>query len=73
MNDEDTDYQLLGRAIVEELLLSAGLAQAKQPSADSIQVGLTFAITADADRGCLKIRWERIGSPPIDIQLGMSL
>ena len=72
MNDDETDYQSLGRAIVEELLLSAGLAQAKRPSADSVEVGLSFDITADTDRACLKIRWERIGNEPMEIEIAIS-
>jgi hypothetical protein len=72
MNTENTDYASLGRALVEELLLNAGLAQAKRPSDDSVHVDLTFHVTADADRNCLKIHWQRIGNPPVEIELGMS-
>ncbi len=72
MSDLPETYQWLGEALLEEIVVRAGLDQAQAPSQDSVPVTLHFVVTADAEDGCLVIRGDRIGQAPLELRLDLA-
>jgi len=72
MSDRDDTYQRLGEAVLEEIVVRAGLEQAQAEPRESVSVALTFIVSAEAEENRLVIRGDRVGQTPLElrIQLG---
>lgn len=71
MNDLRETYQLLGEALLEEIVVRAGLDQAQAPPRDAVPVSLSFVVSADAETGQLVIRGERVGGAPLELRFDL--
>ena len=70
--DNNTDaYRALGEAVVQAIVLNAGLTQAKDPSMDSVSVELVFDLRADPAGRSLLIRHERVADPPLELRVAV--
>ena len=70
--DDNTDaYRALGEAVVQALVLNAGLQQAKDPAVDSVSVELVFDLRADTAGRSLLIRHERVADPPLELRIAV--
>ncbi len=72
MSDLEETYARLGEALLEEIVVRAGLDQAQTPSSDAVSVALHFLVSADIDEGRLVIRGERIGQAPVEVRLDLA-
>ncbi len=64
-------YQELGEAMVQAIVLNAGLAQAKDPSVDSVSVDLAFKLRSDTAGQCLLITHERVAEPLLQLRIAV--
>ena len=71
MDDQVIAYQDLGEAILEEVLVRAGIDQARTAQGDEIRVALDFLVSVDAERDQLVIRGERIGQSAFELRLAL--
>lgn len=70
--DDNTDaYRALGEAVVQALVLNAGLQQAKDPAVDSVSVELVFDLRADTAGRSLLIRHERVAEAPLELRIAV--
>ena len=70
--DNNTDaYRALGEAVVQAIVLNAGLMQAKDPSVESVSVDLVFDVRADTTSRSLLIRHERVAEPPLQLRIAV--
>lgn len=70
--DDNTDaYRALGEAVVQAIVLNAGLKQAKDPSVDSVSVDLVFELRPDPTGRRLLIRHERVAEPPLELRIAV--
>ena len=68
----DDDYGALGKALLEELVVKAGLRQAHENlTAGPVTINLTFTVSTDGDDRALHIRHERIGAPPLELRIDL--
>ena len=72
MSDLRETYQRLGEALLEEIVVRAGLDQAQAPSPDPVSVALHFVVSADREDGRLVIRGDRIGQAPLEVRLDLA-
>ncbi|MDE0348574.1 MAG: hypothetical protein OXM56_02535 [Gammaproteobacteria bacterium] len=71
MDDNSAAYQALGEAVVQAIVLNAGLMQAKDPSVESVSVELAFDLRADPAGRSLLIRHERVADPPLELRIAV--
>ena len=71
MDDNAAAYQALGEAVVQAIVLNAGLIQAKDPSVDSVSVDLVFDLRSDTAGQGLLIRHERVAEPPLELRIAV--
>ena len=71
MDDQVIAYQDFGEAILEEVLVRAGIDQARAAQGDEIRVALNFVVSVDAGRDQLVIRGERIGQSAFGLRLAL--
>ena len=71
MDDQVIAYQDLGEAILEEVLVRAGVDQARAAQGDEIRTTLDFLVTVDTERDQLVIRGERIGQSAFELRLAL--
>ena len=71
MDNNTGAYQALGEAVVQAIVLNAGLAQAKDPSVESVSVDLAFDLRSDTAGQCLLIRHERVAEPPLELRIAV--
>ncbi|MDE0272860.1 MAG: hypothetical protein OXP11_16845 [Gammaproteobacteria bacterium] len=71
MDNNTSAYQALGEAVVQAIVLNAGLAQAKDPSVDSVSVDLVFKLRPDTVGQCLLITHERVAEPPLQLRIAV--
>ena len=70
--DSHTAYETLGEMVLEEVLVQAGVKQGREISpSDRLSVSLTYSVSTDRDRGCLLVHCDRLGKPPLEINLNM--
>lgn len=70
--DNNTDaYRALGEAVVQAIVLNAGLKQAKDPSVQPVSVELVFGLRADTAGRNLLIRHERVADPPLELRVAV--
>ena len=72
MSDLHETYQRLGEALLEEIVVRAGLDQARAPSSDPVSVALHFVVSAEREAGHLVIRGDRIGQAPLEVRLDLA-
>lgn len=71
MDDPNTTYLALGEALLEELIVRAGLKQAHDvPLGPEVEVALNFTVRSDGDHA-LVIRTERIGHAPLELRVNL--
>ena len=71
MSDLHEAYQRLGEAVLEEIVVRAGLDQAQTAPRDAVPVALHFVVSADAEDRRLVIRGERIGQAPLELRFDL--
>ena len=71
LDDNAAAYRALGEAVVQAIVLNAGLIQAKDPSVDSVSVDLVFDLRSDTTSQCLLIRHERVAEPPLELRIAV--
>ncbi len=69
MDDQVIAYQDLGEVILDEVLVRAGLDQARSEPGDEISLALDFHVSMDTDTNQLVIRGDRIGQAPFELRL----
>jgi hypothetical protein len=69
MSGNQEAYQALGEAILEQLVVRAGILQGQTPAVRALQVALNFEIASDANGESIVISCERVGSAPLELQL----
>jgi hypothetical protein len=69
MSDE-SGYEAWGRAVVEEVLLRAGLALSSAAGGESAGAPLAFRVTANPDRS-LTLEFDRVAAAPERIRIGL--
>lgn len=71
MEDPNATYLALGEALLEELIVRAGLKQAHEsPGAKELEVALNFTITSDGTHA-LVIRSDRIRHAPLELRVNL--
>jgi len=69
----DRDAAELGQAILEELVVQAGLTQARAPEGETeVRLTLNFVVRADAELRALHVQCERVGQTPLEIRLDLA-
>ncbi len=71
MDDQVIAYQDLGEAILEEVLVRAGIDQARTAQGKELRLALDFVVSVDAESDQLVIRGERIGQSPLEVRLDL--
>lgn len=72
MTVQDAEYTALGKALLEELVVRAGLRQAHEGlQAEPIAIELAFTVRTDRDGRALQISHERIGAPPLELRIDL--
>lgn len=71
MDDQHTGYAVLGEALLQELLVRAGLTHARMPrGGEPLEVSLDFRISADRNHA-LVISSDRIGNTPLELRIDL--
>ena len=71
MEDQVIAYQDLGEVILDEVLVRAGIDQARSAHGGDISLELDFHISVDAENQQLVIRGERIGQSAFELRLAL--
>jgi len=71
LDNNTAAYQALGEAVVQAIVLNAGLAQAKDPSVDSVSVDLAFNLRADTAGQSRRITHGRVAEPPLQLRIAV--
>lgn len=71
VDEQETAYATLGRAVLDELLTRAGLDQARAPSGAAVAVALQFTLQAHEHPPALTISSERIGQPALELRIDL--
>lgn len=69
MNDNQDAYLALGEAVLEQLVVRAGILQGQTPAASSLHLSLEFEVASDADNNSIVVCCERVGSTPLELQV----
>ena len=69
VDDPVIAYQDLGEAILDEVLVRAGIDQGRSPGDAEIRLALDFVVSVDEEQNHLVIRSERIGQSALELRL----
>ncbi len=72
MPDPTQIQQQLGEAVLEEILVRAGLDQPQPSPGDAVPVSLQFIVRADPETGALVISGERVNQPPLELRVRLT-
>ncbi len=72
MNDQPSDYAAFGEALLEELIVQAGLRQAHDGlQNEPMTISLDFTVSTDREQPALLIRRDRIGHPLLELRIDL--
>lgn len=71
MSEPRDTYQRLGEAVLEEIIVRAGLDQPHAAAAGAVPVALQFVVSADAGDRAVRIRGERLGQAPLELRIDL--